>query len=74
MDENGALIDDRFDLVVLSVGMEISESVRSLGRQLGVDLDEYGFCHTVQFNPLETSRHGIYAIGPFREPKDIPDL
>jgi heterodisulfide reductase subunit A len=53
--------------------MEISESVRALGKRLGVELDEYGFCHTVQFNPIETSRPGIYAVGPFREPKDIPE-
>ncbi|OGO16021.1 MAG: hypothetical protein A2Z14_07440 [Chloroflexi bacterium RBG_16_48_8] len=65
--------EEDFDLVVLSVGMEISESVKQLGRELGVELDEYGFCHTALFNPLETSRPGIYAIGPFREPKDIPE-
>jgi heterodisulfide reductase subunit A-like polyferredoxin len=64
---------ERFDMVVLSVGMEISEQVRELGRQLGVELDEYGFCQTVQFDPLETNRPGIYAVGPFREPKDIPE-
>ncbi len=68
-----SLITEEFDLVVLSVGMEISEPVRALGRRLGVELDEYGFCHTVQFNPVETSRPGIYAVGPFREPKDIPE-
>ena len=73
MNESGEMQDERFDLVVLSIGMEISESVRDLGRRLGVELDEYGFCQTVQFNPLETSRRGIYAIGPFREPKDIPE-
>ncbi len=73
LDEDGAPRDETFDLVVLSVGMEMSESVRELGRRLGVELDEYGFCHTVQFNPLETSRPGIYAVGPFREPKDIPE-
>ncbi len=72
-DETGQLCREQFDLVVLSVGMEISESVRTLGRRLGIELDEYGFCHTVQFNPLETSRPGIYAVGPFREPKDIPE-
>ena len=66
-------IKAEFDLVVLSVGMEISESVRDLGRQLGIELDEYGFCHTVQFNPIESSRPGIYAVGPFREPKDISE-
>ena len=67
------MVEEQFDLVVLSVGMEISESVRALGKRLGVELDEYGFCHTVQFNPIETSRPGIYAVGPFREPKDIPE-
>ncbi len=72
-DEDGQVASERFDLVVLSVGMEISPSVRELGRRLGIELDEYGFCHTVQFNPLETSRPGIYAVGPFREPKDIPE-
>ena len=71
--ENGPMQTERFDMVVLSVGMEISESVRDLGRRLGIELDEYGFCHTAQFNPLETSRPGIYAVGPFREPKDIPE-
>ncbi len=71
--EDGSLLRQRFDLVVLSVGMEISESVRQLGQRLGIELDEHGFCHTVQFNPLQTSRPGIYAVGPFREPKDIPE-
>jgi heterodisulfide reductase subunit A len=71
--EDGNLYQLRFDIVVLSVGMEISASVQQLGRDLGVELDEYGFCSTVQFNPVETSRPGIYAVGPFREPKDIPD-
>jgi heterodisulfide reductase subunit A-like polyferredoxin len=71
--EDGLPRQERFDMAVLSVGMEISEPVRDLGRRLGVELDEYGFCHTVKFNPLETSRPGIYAVGPFREPKDIPE-
>jgi len=65
--------EERFDLVVLSVGMEISESVKQLGRDLGVELDEYGFCHTTLFHPLETTHPGIFAAGPFREPKDIPE-
>jgi heterodisulfide reductase subunit A-like polyferredoxin len=72
-DENNQLQAHEFDLVVLSVGMEISPEVRNLGRRLGIELDEYGFCHTVQFSPVQTSRPGIYAVGPFREPKDIPE-
>jgi heterodisulfide reductase subunit A-like polyferredoxin len=69
----GQIIEQAFDMVVLSVGMEISPAVRELGRKLGIELDDYGFCHTVQFQPLETSKPGIYAVGPFREPKDIPE-
>ncbi|RPI23021.1 MAG: FAD-binding protein, partial [Acidobacteria bacterium] len=72
-DERGQLHSEKFDLVVLSVGMEISEPVRQLGKRLGVELDEYGFCHTPLFNPLETTRPGIFAAGPFRAPKDIPE-
>jgi len=66
-------MEEEFDLVVLSVGMEISPSVQDLAKRLGVELDEYGFCHTTLFDPLQTSRQGIYVAGPFREPKDIPD-
>jgi len=72
---NGAqkIIEDEFDLVVLSVGIEIPETIRNLGRTLGIELDDYGFCHTTLFTPLQTSREGIYVAGPFREPKDIPE-
>jgi heterodisulfide reductase subunit A-like polyferredoxin len=73
LDEGNQRRQREFDLVVLSVGMEIAPAVRDLGRRLGIELDDYGFCHTVQFNPLETSHRGIYAVGPFREPKDIPE-
>jgi heterodisulfide reductase subunit A-like polyferredoxin len=66
-------IEAEFDLVVLSVGMEISEPVKDLGHRLGIELDAYGFCHTTLFDPLQTSRAGIFVAGPFREPKDIPE-
>jgi heterodisulfide reductase subunit A-like polyferredoxin len=72
-EEQADLIEEEFDLIVLSVGMEISDSVKNLAGGLGVELDEYGFCHTTLFDPLQTSREGIYVAGPFREPKDIPE-
>ncbi|HMK08919.1 MAG TPA: FAD-dependent oxidoreductase [Anaerolineales bacterium] len=62
-----------FDLVVLSVGMEISDDVRRLAGALGVAIDSRGFCRTSPFDPVTTSRPGIYAVGPLREPKDIPE-
>jgi heterodisulfide reductase subunit A-like polyferredoxin len=72
-DSGAGVVEEEFDMVVLSVGMEISEGVRELGRRLGLELDEYGFCRTLPFQPLQTSRPGIFAVGPFREPKDIPE-
>ncbi|MDE3089952.1 MAG: CoB--CoM heterodisulfide reductase iron-sulfur subunit A family protein, partial [Chloroflexota bacterium] len=68
-----SLITEEFDLVVLSVGMEMSPKVRELGSKLGIALDDYGFCQTIPFRPLETSRAGVFAAGPFLEPKDIPE-
>ncbi|MGD2147678.1 MAG: FAD-dependent oxidoreductase, partial [Anaerolineae bacterium] len=65
--------EEEFDLVVLSLGMEVPESVRDLGHCLGIELDGYGFVRTDPFAPLETSRSGIFALGPFQEPKDIPE-
>jgi heterodisulfide reductase subunit A-like polyferredoxin len=71
--DGSSIREERFDLVVLSVGMEISKSVRNLGRDVGIELDDYGFCHTSLFDPVQTSRSGIYAVGPFVQPKDIPE-
>jgi len=65
--------EEEFDMVVLSVGMEIAPEVRQLSEKLGVELDKNGFARTEQYNPLQTSRQGIYAIGPFREPRDISE-
>jgi len=72
-EEGGDLCRERFDLVILSVGMEIAPAVRELGRRLAVELDAYGFCLSSAENPIETQRAGIYAVGTFREPKDIPE-
>jgi len=70
---SSGVCEEEFDLVVLSVGMEMSAEARELGRRVGVELDEHGFCRTQPFEPLLTSKPGILAIGPFREPKDIPE-
>lgn len=67
------LLEEEFDMVVLSVGMEISEPVRDMANKVDVALDQYGFARTSDFHPLTTSREGVYAIGPFRSPKDIPE-
>ncbi|MCP4537206.1 MAG: FAD-dependent oxidoreductase [Chloroflexi bacterium] len=71
--DDSLIREEEFDLVVLSVGMEVSAEARELGLRVGVEMDEHGFCRTRPFEPLLTSRPGVLAIGPFREPKDIPE-
>ena len=70
--ESGQFIEEPFDLVVLSVGMEISSGVLELANKLGIELSEGKFCSTNPFQPVSTSREGVYVSGAFQGPKDIP--
>ena len=71
--EDGGMVEEEFDMVVLSVGMEPAKGAQDLARALDVKLNEDGFCQTSKFAPLDTTRPGIFACGPFVEPCDIPD-
>ncbi len=71
--DGGELERQRFDLVVLSVGMEKPDGVDAVAQAAGIELGSYGFCQTRPFEPVSTSRPGVYACGAFAEPKDIPD-
>ncbi len=70
--ENGELLEERFDMVVLSVGMETSKGTIELAGRLGLSLTEGQFCATLPFSPVSTSKDGIYVCGVFQGPKDIP--
>ena len=72
VDENGSMQSEQFDLVVLSVGLETQATLVELAENLEVALDADNFVETSVFNPVETSRRGIYVCGAFQEPKDIP--
>ena len=72
VDEAGALQEEIFDIIVLSVGLQVPESTVDLAKRLDVDLNKYKFAITDTFAPVETSRPGVYACGVFQEPKDIP--
>jgi heterodisulfide reductase subunit A-like polyferredoxin len=65
--------EERVDLVILSIGMSSLPNVRDLAKSSGIELDAHQFCLTRDFQPVETSRAGVYACGAFTEPKDIPD-
>jgi heterodisulfide reductase subunit A len=62
-----------FDMVVLVTGFRISTDVKKLAGKLGVELNEHAFARTENFNPVATSRAGVYVCGLLESPKDIPD-
>ena len=72
VDTDGELQEEVFDMVVLSVGLQVPESTAELAGRLNVDLDKYNFAVTEPFAPVQTSKPGVYACGVLQEPKDIP--
>ena len=59
-------------MVVLSVGLVPPEGAQEFADMLGIELNEYGFCKTTVYHPLETTRKGVFVTGAFAAPKDIP--
>ncbi len=83
MDENGKHLiryvdaaghsqTEKFDIVVLSVGLGAREQAIALAQKLDIDLNPYQFSQAGGFDPVQSSRPGIYVCGAFHEPKDIP--
>lgn len=70
---NGQMREDRFDMVVLSLGTVPPRSAKTLADELGIELNAYGFCETDKFAPLETSAPGVYVCGTFLSPKEIAE-
>ena len=72
LDEQGNLKDEVFELVVLSVGMEVAPELMELAKTLGVALNSDKFADTSSFTPVTTSKPGVFVCGAFQGPKDIP--
>jgi len=65
--------EEEFDLVVLSVGLNPPADAEGLAEKFGIELESHGFCKTDPFDPLETTRPGIFVSGAFQGPADIPE-
>jgi heterodisulfide reductase subunit A-like polyferredoxin len=72
-DDSGQMQEEVFNMVVLSVGLQVPESSGELAERLGIKLDKYRFLDSQPFAPVETSRPGVFACGAFQGPKDIPE-
>lgn len=73
VDGSGTRQAETFNLVVLSVGIQVPQKAKELAGKLDIDLDRYGFVMTDSYQPLATSRPGIFVSGAVKGPKDIPE-
>ena len=71
-DEAQKRIEETFDMVVLSVGIGVSKEAVDLAKRLDIDINHHHFASTGSFEPVSTSKPGIFASGAFQAPKDIP--
>ena len=71
--EDGMVMEEEYNMVVLAVGLNPPNDAKYLAEKFGIQLNEFGFAKTEIFNPVQTSKPGIFACGAFQSPKDIPD-
>ena len=66
-------VEEEFDLVVLSLGLEPGASLQAQAERLGVVLNRWGFAQTDEFRPMDTwgPRASSWA-GPSRSPRTYP--
>ena len=71
--EDGKVETEDFDMAVLSVGFEPPKDAEVLASDIGIELNEHGFCKSDGLYPVATTRPGIFVCGAFSGPKDIPE-
>lgn len=72
VNEEGRQVEEFFDLVVLSVGLQTPKHVLDLAEAIDINLTADNFAATSDFAPVQTSREGVFTCGAIAGPKDIP--
>ncbi|HOP47514.1 MAG TPA: FAD-dependent oxidoreductase [Desulfobacteraceae bacterium] len=73
--ETGKIVQEEFELLVLSTGLIASDRNERLAKLLNIELDELGFFKEKSplLAPLETNVEGIYLCGGATGPIDISE-
>lgn len=73
--ETGEIVEEEFDLLVLSMGLVPNDRNERLAKVLRIELDELGFFKEKDplVSPLETAVEGIYLCGGATGPIDISE-
>ncbi|MFH2093301.1 MAG: FAD-dependent oxidoreductase, partial [Pseudomonadota bacterium] len=61
MTEQGESVHESFDMVVLSIGFNAPEDAKILSSLFDIELDKHFFASTSCFEPIESSREGVYV-------------
>jgi len=67
------IVREEFELVVLAVGVRPPQEAARLAEICGIELNPYGFARTPEWQPVATTKEGIYVAGAFQGPRDIPE-
>jgi heterodisulfide reductase subunit A len=70
---DGQLRQERVEMAILATGLQPPGSAKHFTDLLDLELNEYGFCRTDKFTPLQTSHSGVYVCGAFSSPKEISE-
>jgi heterodisulfide reductase subunit A len=73
--ENGTVVENEHDLVVLSVAVNPNQDAVNFFKNETLELDEFNYIKRVDevVNPPLTSIDGVFVAGGSAGPKDIPD-
>ncbi|MBW2180981.1 MAG: response regulator, partial [Deltaproteobacteria bacterium] len=69
----GECHEERFDMVVLSVGQRPSPGTESFAKSVDIPLNQWGFCQSEPFSSVLTHREGILLGGSSSGLKDISE-
>ncbi|HDR14757.1 MAG TPA: 4Fe-4S dicluster domain-containing protein, partial [Desulfobacteraceae bacterium] len=72
VDESGNVLEERFQMVVLSQGLKAPREVQAMAEKLDISMNSDGFIETNSLKPVETSRQGVFVCGCAANPVDIP--
>ncbi len=67
------VVEEEFDMVVLSVGLIANPSIEQSGNIMNVKRNQFGFFEEKSLQPLTSSKEGIFLCGAGNGPKDIPE-
>ncbi len=71
--DDGKVREERFGMVVLSVGAQAPAGSADLARSLGLKPDGFGFFRTGTLQPADSPREAIFVAGAAAGPADVAD-